>query len=174
MVGKFRATYNNQAISVCKLLGRDNSVSNKLIRVSSIIGSRTAMVGNDMSQDDLYDTIIYWLINRVSVFENYALLLSYVQYGRRRWVFWGRGVFPKIPFEWDTMTNFHDMIYLVSERWQKWLLHPWLEFTKADKLFRTLGAAPFEFLKFERTHIYALYIVFSIGNFPAIDELLPN
>ena len=52
------ASKRSHAISVQKLFGKDNSVLNKVIRVPHIIGSRTALIGNDMSLGGLYDTTI--------------------------------------------------------------------------------------------------------------------
>ena len=46
----------DHTISAYKIWEMDNSVANELIGVPNISGSRTALVGNDMSQGGLYDT----------------------------------------------------------------------------------------------------------------------
>ena len=60
------------AISIYKLWGKDNSVRKKLTRVPHIIGSRTALGGNDISLGGLYHTTIYQWIDHVGVSEDYA------------------------------------------------------------------------------------------------------
>ena len=60
-------------------LQTDDLVLDELIRVSHIIGSRAALVGNNMSLCGLYHTTIYQWINHVGVCEDYAFLLSYGQ-----------------------------------------------------------------------------------------------
>ena len=64
--------------------GTDISALNELIIVPRMIGSRSALARNDVPQCGLYDTTIYQWINRDSVCENYAFLLSYGQYGEKR------------------------------------------------------------------------------------------
>ena len=49
----FERSKDNHAISAYKIWGMDNSVLNELIRVPHMIGSRTALVGNDMSWSGL-------------------------------------------------------------------------------------------------------------------------
>ena len=70
MVGKPWVRWNNQTISVYKLWGGNNSVPNESIRVPHIIGSRTTLVGNEMSLGGLYESTIYWYINHVGVGED--------------------------------------------------------------------------------------------------------
>ena len=50
---------DNQAIQTIKIWGIDNSVPNELIKIEHILGSRSALVSNDMSQVGLYDTTVY-------------------------------------------------------------------------------------------------------------------
>ena len=52
--------------------GTDISALNELIIVPRMIGSRSALAGDDMPQCGLYDTTIYQWIKRDSVCENYA------------------------------------------------------------------------------------------------------
>ena len=116
-VNKSNAAFKTlHAISLQKLWrGGDNSVSKKLTSAPRVIGSRTALFANDMSLCGLYESTIYWMINHAGVCEDYAFLLSYSQHGDRRWVFQGRGVYPKISHQWDNMTQFPEMVSSVIE-----------------------------------------------------------
>ena len=141
-------------------LGIDNSVPTLLIRVPHIVGSRTTLVGNDMSLSALYESTIYWWIHHVSVREDYLFLLSYRQYGDRSWVFQRKGVSPKTSHEWDNVTPFPDMISLVigfiyiALKADRYNSHTW-DWTSLKQIgfLGPLGEAHFEFSKFERTYI---------------------
>ena len=68
----FERSKDSHGISAYKIWGMNNSVPNELLRVPHIIGFRTTLVCNDMSRDGLYETTIYWWINRVGVCEDYV------------------------------------------------------------------------------------------------------
>ena len=138
--------------------GTDISALDELIRVSHMIGSRTALGGNDMSLGGLYHTTIYQWIDHVGVCEDYVFLLRYGHHGDRRWVFQRKDACPKLSYEWDNMTQFPDMVSSVIKdssifHWKltKIISNLRLDISKANRFFRKLGAAPCEFSKFERT-----------------------